>query len=77
YYRLNVAPLRIPPLRERGDDVLLLFRHFGALAAERHGLPLREPDAGERAALLGHAWPGNVRELQNAAERFALGLDLG
>ena len=77
YYRLNVAPLRIPPLRERGDDVLLLFRHFGALAAQRHGLPLREPDPGERAALLGHAWPGNVRELQNAAERFALGLDLG
>ncbi len=77
YYRLNVAPLRIPPLRERGSDVLLLFRHFCAAAAGRHGLPLREPDAGERAALLGHAWPGNVRELQNAAERFALGLDLG
>ncbi|SDT23096.1 sigma-54-dependent transcriptional regulator [Pseudomonas oryzae] len=77
YYRLNVAPLRIPPLRERGDDVLLLFRHFCASAAQRHGLPLREPDTGERAALLGHAWPGNVRELQNAAERFALGLDLG
>ncbi|MCQ4348262.1 sigma-54 dependent transcriptional regulator [Pseudomonas stutzeri] len=77
YYRLNVAPLRIPPLRERGDDVLLLFRHFCALAAGRHGLPLREPDPAQRAALLAHAWPGNVRELQNAAERFALGLDLG
>ncbi|HYQ39733.1 MAG TPA: sigma-54 dependent transcriptional regulator [Pseudomonas sp.] len=77
YYRLNVAPLRIPPLRERGNDVLLLFRHFGEAAASRHGLPLREPDVGERAALLSHGWPGNVRELQNAAERFALGLDLG
>ncbi|MBP9955915.1 MAG: sigma-54-dependent Fis family transcriptional regulator [Pseudomonas sp.] len=77
YYRLNVAPLRIAPLRERGDDVLLLFRHFGEAAAGRHGLALRQPDATERAALLGHAWPGNVRELQNAAERFALGLDLG
>ena len=77
YYRLNVAPLRIPPLRERGDDVLLLFRHFGIAAAGRHGLPLREPDPAQRAALLGHDWPGNVRELQNAAERFALGLDLG
>ena len=77
YYRLNVAPLRIAPLRERGDDVLLLFRHFGEAAAGRHGLALRQPDAAERAALLGHAWPGNVRELQNAAERFALGLDLG
>ena len=77
YYRLNVAPLRIPPLRERGDDVLLLFRHFSEAAAGRHGLPLREADASQRAALLTHAWPGNVRELQNAAERFALGLDLG
>ena len=77
YYRLNVAPLRIPPLRERGNDVLLLFRHFCSAAANRHGLPLREPDTAERAALLSHGWPGNVRELQNAAERFALGLDLG
>ncbi|MNZ75967.1 C4-dicarboxylate transport transcriptional regulatory protein DctD [compost metagenome] len=57
--------------------MLLLFRHFGEAAAGRHGLPLREADASQRAALLTHAWPGNVRELQNAAERFALGLDLG
>ncbi|HEY8331158.1 MAG TPA: sigma-54 dependent transcriptional regulator [Pseudomonas sp.] len=77
YYRLNVAPLRIPPLRERGDDVRLLFRHFCEAAANRHGLPLREPDASQSAALLTHNWPGNVRELQNVAERFALGLDLG
>ena len=77
YYRLNVAPLRIPPLRERGNDVLLLFRHFCDGAAMRHGLPLRSADAGDRVALLGHKWPGNVRELQNVAERFALGLDLG
>jgi two-component system C4-dicarboxylate transport response regulator DctD len=77
YYRLNVAPLRIPPLRERGDDVLLLFRHFCDAAAMRHGLPLRSAEASERAALRAHNWPGNVRELQNAAERFALGLDLG
>lgn len=77
YYRLNVATLRIPPLRERGDDIVLLFRHFSQTAALRHGLPLRDPDATQRAALLRHNWPGNVRELQNAAERFALGLDLG
>ncbi|MCY1412842.1 C4-dicarboxylate transport transcriptional regulatory protein DctD [compost metagenome] len=57
--------------------MLLLFRHFSEAAAGRHGLPLREADASQRAALLTHAWPGNVRELQNAAERFALGLDLG
>ncbi|PAU59996.1 Fis family transcriptional regulator [Pseudomonas sp. PIC25] len=76
YYRLNVAPLRIPPLRERGEDALLLFQHFAEAARARHGLPLRELQPAQRALLLRHAWPGNVRELQNAAERFALGLEL-
>jgi two-component system C4-dicarboxylate transport response regulator DctD len=76
YYRLNVASLRIPPLRERGEDVLMLFQHYADAAAERHGLPARELQPGQRALLLRHAWPGNVRELQNAAERFALGLEL-
>jgi two-component system C4-dicarboxylate transport response regulator DctD len=76
YYRLNVAPLRIPPLRERGEDALLLFQHFAAAASSRHGLPERNLQAAQSAALLRHPWPGNVRELQNAAERFALGLDL-
>jgi len=77
YYRLNVAPLRIPPLRERGEDSLLLFQHFADSASSRHGLPGRVLQPGQRALLLRHSWPGNVRELQNAAERFALGLDLG
>jgi two-component system C4-dicarboxylate transport response regulator DctD len=76
YHRLNVASLRIPPLRERGEDVLMLFQHYADAAAERHGLPARELQPGQRALLLRHAWPGNVRELQNAAERFALGLEL-
>ena len=76
YYRLNVASLRIPPLRERGEDVLTLFQHYADAAAERHGLPARELQPGQRALLLRHTWPGNVRELQNAAERFALGLEL-
>lgn len=76
YYRLNVAPLRIPPLRERGDDALLLFQHFAAAATQRHGLPPRSLQPQQSAALLRHSWPGNVRELQNAAERFALGLEL-
>ncbi|WP_439860607.1 sigma-54-dependent transcriptional regulator [Pseudomonas sp. MBLB4136] len=76
YYRLNVAPLRIPPLRERGDDILLLFQHFADAAGSRHGLPLRELQSAQCAQLLRHPWPGNVRELQNVAERFALGLDL-
>ena len=77
YYRLNVAPLRIPPLRERSEDLLFLFQHFAETAASRHGLPIRELRPEQRAQLLRHAWPGNVRELQNTAERFALGLELG
>ncbi|RII80211.1 sigma-54-dependent transcriptional regulator [Pseudomonas monteilii] len=76
YYRLNVAPLRIPPLRERGDDILVLFQHFADAASQRHGLPPHTLHPAQRAVLLRHDWPGNVRELQNAAERFALGLEL-
>ncbi|MCF7200519.1 sigma-54-dependent transcriptional regulator [Pseudomonas oligotrophica] len=77
YYRLNVAPLRIPALRERSEDILLLFQQFAETAGERHGLAPRALSAEQRAQLLRHAWPGNVRELQNTAERFALGLGLG
>ncbi|MND92991.1 C4-dicarboxylate transport transcriptional regulatory protein DctD [compost metagenome] len=76
YYRLNVAPLRIPPLRERAEDILVLFQHFADAASERHGLPVHGLQPAQRAMLLRHTWPGNVRELQNAAERFALGLEL-
>ncbi|MDD0976757.1 sigma-54-dependent transcriptional regulator [Pseudomonas fontis] len=76
YYRLNVAPLRIPPLRERGDDVLMLFQHFADEASNRHGLTQHTLQPAQRATLLRHNWPGNVRELQNVAERFALGLEL-
>jgi two-component system C4-dicarboxylate transport response regulator DctD len=76
YYRLNVASLRIPPLRERGEDVLMLFQYYADAAAERHGVLANELSAAQRALLLRHRWPGNVRELQNAAERFALGLEL-
>ena len=76
YYRLNVAPLRIPPLRERGEDSLTLFQHYADAASMRHGLPRHELQPAQRALLLRHTWPGNVRELQNAAERFALGLEL-
>lgn len=74
YYRLNVAQLRIPALRERKDDILPLFQHFLDKACERNNLPLKEMTAQDRLELLAHTWPGNVRELQNAAERYALGL---
>jgi two-component system C4-dicarboxylate transport response regulator DctD len=74
YFRLAAAEIRLPPLRERGNDVLLLFEHFAAEAARRAGgslIPLR---ANDLDALLLHDWPGNVRELKNVAERYALGL---
>ncbi|WP_046891430.1 two-component system response regulator DctD [Pseudomonas aeruginosa] len=72
YYRLNVASLRIPPLRERGEDIPLLFRHFAEAGAMRHGLTPRELDAGQSARLLAYDWPGNVRELENAIERAVI-----
>lgn len=73
-YRLNVATLHIPPLRERREDIPLLFEHFARSAAERHGREAPPLAPSELARLLGHDWPGNVRELINAAERHALGL---
>ncbi|KAB0546924.1 sigma-54-dependent Fis family transcriptional regulator [Pseudomonas argentinensis] len=73
-YRLNVATLQIPPLRERREDISLLFEHFAEEAAQRHGRTLEPLTPAELARLLGHEWPGNVRELINAAERHALGL---
>jgi two-component system NtrC family response regulator/two-component system nitrogen regulation response regulator GlnG len=69
YYRLNVVQLPVPPLRERGDDVLLLARHFADTFATEYG-ELARRIAADAVALLGdYAWPGNVRELRNAIER--------
>ena len=76
YYRLNVAQINIPPLRQRSEDVLPLFQNFVSAASDKHAIPEPTLTPVTRALLLGHEWPGNVRELQNAAERFALGLDL-
>lgn len=73
-YRLNVAELRLPPLRERREDIPLLFSHFARTAAERLGRPVPELSGQQLAQLLGSDWPGNVRELANAAERQILGL---
>src|SRR5690606_6607960 len=73
-YRLNVAIVQIPPLRERREDIPLLFEHFANEAAQRHGREAARLTPSELARLLGHDWPGNVRELVNAAERHALGL---
>jgi two-component system response regulator PilR (NtrC family) len=69
YYRINVIELRVPPLRERGDDTLLLSRHILARLAAGMGLPPPELSAGARARLAGYRFPGNVRELENILER--------
>ncbi|MCU1733764.1 MULTISPECIES: sigma-54-dependent transcriptional regulator [unclassified Pseudomonas] len=73
-YRLNIAELRLTPLRERREDIPLLFEHFARHAAERSGRKATQLSIAQLAQLLGHDWPGNVRELANAAERHALGL---
>ena len=74
FYRLNVAVLEIPPLRERREDIPLLFEHFVFDAASRHARDPRTIEAPLIRQLMAHDWPGNVRELRNAAERFVLGL---
>ncbi|TDF81749.1 sigma-54 dependent transcriptional regulator [Pseudomonas sp. H9] len=73
-YRLNVAELRLAPLRERREDIPLLFEHFARQAAERIGRSAPQLSAAHLGRLLSHDWPGNVRELANAAERHAMGL---
>jgi two-component system nitrogen regulation response regulator GlnG len=70
FFRLNVVPLRLPPLRERIEDLPDLIRHFFALA-EKDGLPSKKLDALALERLKQHRWPGNVRELENLARRLA------
>ncbi|MFJ4142302.1 sigma-54-dependent transcriptional regulator [Pseudomonas sp. NPDC089734] len=74
-YRLNVAQLYLPPLRERREDIVQLFNHFARMAADRMGREAPALTALQLSRLLSHDWPGNVRELANAAERQTLGLD--
>lgn len=71
-FRVNAIELRVPPLRERGRDALLLFDTFVNRFAARYGLDAPAASARDEAFLQTHAWPGNVRELRNAAERFVL-----
>jgi two-component system, NtrC family, nitrogen regulation response regulator GlnG len=70
FYRLNVAPIRLPPLRERASDIPALVRHFAVLAA-REGLPLKTIDEAAMERLCRYRWPGNVRELENLVRRLA------
>jgi PAS domain S-box-containing protein len=72
YYRLNVFPIDVPPLRARGDDVAVLAASFTARVAQRMGLVLEPLSADDVDRLRGYAWPGNVRELQNVIERAVI-----
>jgi tetratricopeptide (TPR) repeat protein/MoxR-like ATPase len=72
YHRLAVVTVQLPPLRERGTDILLLARHYLDRAASEYGLPRKTLSTDADAALLAYAWPGNVRELANVMERVAL-----
>ncbi|KAB0584141.1 sigma-54-dependent Fis family transcriptional regulator [Ideonella dechloratans] len=77
YYRLNVAQVQLPPLRERREDIPLLFEYFVGQAAERYELSAPELSPERLRDLMAHDWPGNVREIRNAADRFVLEGDLG
>ena len=77
YYRLSVATLTLPPLRERREDIPLLFQHFLLQAAARHDRPAPTIDTARMHMLLGYHWPGNVRELRNVADRCVLGIERG
>jgi len=71
-YRINTVEITLPPLRERGDDVLLLAKHFAALYAERNHKPTPDFEPATFKKLKQHTWPGNIRELQHAVERAVI-----
>ncbi|MBI1732010.1 MAG: sigma-54-dependent Fis family transcriptional regulator [Gammaproteobacteria bacterium] len=80
YYRLNVITIIVPPLRERGADILALACHFAALTAKRYGLPAPRISPAAERAISSYSWPGNVRELRHTIERAVLlsgGQDIG
>lgn len=72
FYRLNTVPIQIPPLRERGNDILLLFRKFAADFAERYRMPAIRLDEESKQILLDYEWPGNVRQLKNVTEQISI-----
>jgi len=72
YYRLNIFPITIPPLRQRKDDIPLLVEHFTKYFAQRHGIKIKKISQDLLSKLQGYQWPGNVRELQNVIERAVI-----
>ena len=77
YYRLNVFPISVPPLRERREDIRQLVRHFVAVFARRIGKQVEQIPEPTMNAFVAYHWPGNVRELQNMIERAVIGSDNG
>ena len=72
YYRLNVVPIVVPPLRERHEDIPLLIRHFMKLHAEEQGLRMKEVTPEAMNVFQQYQWPGNIRELRNLIERLMI-----
>ncbi len=72
FYRLNTVPIRIPPLRERGEDIILLFRKFSVDFAEKYRMPAIRLDSDAKNILLNYSWPGNVRQLKNITEQISI-----
>lgn len=72
YYRLNTVPIQIPPLRERGEDVVLLFRKFASDFAEKYRMPAIQLTEDAKQMLLSYSWPGNVRQLKNITEQISI-----
>jgi transcriptional regulator with PAS, ATPase and Fis domain len=72
FYRLNTVPIQIPPLRERGDDVVLLFRKFASDFAEKYRMPAIQLTEDARKVLVAYSWPGNVRQLKNITEQISI-----
>lgn len=72
YYRLNTVPIKMPPLRERADDITLLFRKFASDFAEKYRMPAIQLAEDAKALLLAYPWPGNVRQLKNITEQISI-----
>ncbi len=72
YYRLNTVPINLPPLRERKDDVYLLFRKFASDFATKYRMPAIKLDADAEQALVNYYWPGNIRQLKNITEQISI-----
>jgi transcriptional regulator with PAS, ATPase and Fis domain len=72
FYRLNTVPVTVPPLRDRGEDILLLFRKFASDFAEKYRMPAIKLNKEAQSILLSYAWPGNVRQLKNITEQISI-----